>query len=238
MTLLRRMALVVSLVLCASLAFAAAAIAAGAGKGAGPGPLAPGDYVTTVTRADAVFGQQGPPGPGGPGPPVSIFAVTYFESFQAEAKHDAPPVTTNTTNVFFQIYNPPAAGGACFVIPASALTISKDLQSAHLKATFDANTLTCLGPPPGLLPFPITVDLTWTGLGVVNKGRDRNTLQCAGYTTEATTNSLDGGATASGTVTVFGQPDVVFDRTLAGLHSFDTHMSANGAQKPACIVNV
>jgi hypothetical protein len=112
MTLLRRSMLVVSLVLCASLAFAAAAVAAGAGKGAGPGPLFLVDYVTTVTRADAVFGQQGPPGPGGPGPQVSIFAVNDFESFQPEAKHEAPPITTNTTNVFFQIYNPPLAGGS------------------------------------------------------------------------------------------------------------------------------
>jgi hypothetical protein len=61
MNILRRLALLVSIVLCASLAFAAAATAAGGTKGAGPGPLAPGDYVTTVTRADALFGQQGPP---------------------------------------------------------------------------------------------------------------------------------------------------------------------------------
>jgi len=76
MTMLRRLAVVVSIVLCASMAFAAVAIAAGATKGSGPGPLAPGDYVTTVIRADAVFGQQGPPGPPGPkgGPNAALRA--------------------------------------------------------------------------------------------------------------------------------------------------------------------
>jgi hypothetical protein len=231
MTLLRRLALVASIVLCASLAFTAAANAAG-GKGGGPGPLAPGDYVTTVTRADALFVPQGP------GPQLSVNAVTDFESFQPEQNHDRPPTTTNTTNLFVQLFSPSGFGGGCFLIQPSALTIGKDLQSAHLEATVDANTPTCPGPPPGQLPLPIKVKLTWTGLGVVSKGHDRSTLQCAGYATDAHTNSLDGGATASGTVSIFGQPDVVFDRALAGLHSFDTHMSASGVQKPACIVSI
>lgn len=247
MTLLRRLSLVVAIVFCASLSFAAAANAAWGSKGSGPGPLAPGDYVTTVTRADAVFGQQGPPGPpipkGGPGPStdpqVSIFAVNDFESFQPEENHDQAPTSTNTTTVFVQLFNTPASGGGCFLIqPPSVLTISKDLQSAHLKATFDSTTPTCPGFPPGLLLLPITVNLTWTGLGVVSKGHDHNTLQCAGYTTEATTNSRDGGGAASGTVAVHNQPDIVLDRTVAGLHLLDTHMSANGVQKPACVINV
>lgn len=244
MTVPRRLALVISIVFCASLAFAAAGIAAGGAKGSGPGgSLAPGDYVTTVTRADAVFGQQGPPPKGGPGPApgplVSIFAVADFESFEAEENHDAPATTTNTINVFVQLFNTPASGGGCFVLQApSVLTISKDLQNAHLKATFDASTPTCSGPPNGSLPLPITVNLTWSGLGVVGKGHDRNTFQCDGYTVNATTTTLDAGSTASGTVAVVNQPEVVFDRASAGLHSVDSHMSAKGAQKPACIISV
>src|ERR1700694_4535598 len=113
MTMLRRLAVVVSIVLCASMAFAAVAIAAGATKGSGPGPLAPGDYVTTVIRADAVFGQQGPPGPpgpkGGPGPStdpqISIFAVKDFESFQPQENRDQTGTTSNTTTLFVQLSN-------------------------------------------------------------------------------------------------------------------------------------
>jgi hypothetical protein len=191
-------------------------------------------------RAPGLPGPQGGPGPS-TGPQISISAVKDFESFQPEENHDQTATSRNTTTLFIQLSNTPASEGGCFVIqPPAVFTMSKNLQTAHLKGTFDSSSQACPSFPSGQPPLqsPITVDLTWTVVGVLNKGYDRNTLQCAGYTTEATTNSLDGGGTASGTVAVTGQPDVVFDRTLAGLHSFDTHMNANGVQKPACVVNV
>jgi hypothetical protein len=201
----RRLALVFSILFCASLALAAAAVAAG-------GPLGPGDYTFSSTGANATFG--GAKG-GPPQPTFSVFVNHGLNSFQPEDNQGSGTVM-DSTMVQFSQFNPSGVGGfGCFLISAGDFKVSKDLQSASLHTVLTTPNCPGIGkplgvaqtagpvPPPGGggLVLPIKVDLTWSGVGVVSTLRDRFTFTCLSHMEIGTNTFRDSlGGNSSGTI--------------------------------------
>lgn len=233
--LLRRLGLVVSIVFCGSLALAATAIGAGGG-------LAPGEYVFTSTGAHATAGT----GKGGPQSQqgFSVFVNRGLNSYQPEDEKGARTVT-NSTMVQVSMFSPTGSTFGCFIIEPSDFKVSKNLQSASLHTTLIAgNMCPGVGVPVtgksdavpvagkgGGLPLPITLDITWTGLGVTATARDRSSFECLDYSTQSTNVSHTSGATASGAVSALSGP---FNSNVAGVSSTDTHLDISGTLNPAC----
>lgn len=236
MSVLRRLALVVSIVFCGSLALAAAAAASGGG-------LAPGDYVFTGVSANAEFGTL----KGGPSdqPNISLFVNRGLNSYQPEHPK-GPNVVANSTMVQLSIFTPTGGIGGCWVINPSDFTVSNNLQSAELHTTLTSgNVCPGFGSPvtgkSGVVPFasaggaglslPITLDVTWTGLGATGVERDSGTFHCLSYSADSTDVLHLTGASASAEVSGLNG---TFASDLAGVSSTDTHIDINGTPPPAC----
>jgi len=230
--LLRRFALIVSLVFGGSLLFAAVAAAAG-------GWPAPGDYVFTNIGANASVGAF----KGGP-PSIDIFVNRGLNSFRP-TDHKGPRTVTRSTMVQLSIFDSTGGASGCFVIPTADFSVSQNLQAASLHTTLAVDN-TCPGagapvtgktdavPAPGEgggLPLPITVDVTWAGLGVTGTGRYHGTFQCLNYSTRVTNDSRGSIATASGTVSKLAGS---FSTDIAGVTSNDTHLHIKGTPPQAC----
>src|SRR6202521_6157411 len=156
MTLVRKIALVVSIVFCCSLALAAAVVASGGGFG-------PGVYAFKNKGATAAFGTlKG-------GPPSQGFSVSVDQGLNSFRPRDpnGPRTVVNNTIVNLSLFD---------------FSISKDLQPARVHTTLTADEV-CPGSgapvtgknaaiPSGsggggtALPLPISLDMTWAGLGV------------------------------------------------------------------------
>ena len=232
--LLGRLALIVSVAVCGSLALAAAAVAAN-------GKLA-GEYVFTNVSATAGGGSGKLAAPSTEGFTVSV--NRGLNSFQPE-NGDGIRTVTNSTMVQVYTFSQTGLASGCFIIDPSDFKVSKNLQSASLRTTLTA-AKACPGPgspvtaktdvsPKALsgvgLALPITLDLTWTGLGVTSTARDRSTFECLDYSTDSSYVSHSAGAKASGTVSALSGP---FNSDGAGVSSTDSHFNISGTPNPAC----
>jgi hypothetical protein len=234
MTRLRRFALVVTLVFGGSLVMAAAGIAA-------VGGLTPGHYNYTNLSAFAVVGvaKGGPPAKQG----IAVYVNRGLNSFRP-SDHKGPRTVTNSTMVQLSVFDAAGSTFGCFIIPQSNYSVSKDLQSASLHTTLTVDNM-CPGvgePVPGKgaavspsgsggLPLPITLDVTWNGLGVTSTGHDHSSYQCLDYSTQSTSVLHGSVATASGTVSGLGGR---FDTDLASVDSYDYSVDIKGTPPPAC----
>jgi hypothetical protein len=181
-------------------------------------------------------------------PPAEGFTVSVnrgLNSFQPENGNGTGAVTNST---IVQVYAFSQTGGlasGCFIIDPSEFKVSKNLQSASLHTKLTAakacpgygspvTAKTDVTPTPiigGDLVLPITVDLTWKGLGVTSTARDRSTFECLDYSTDSTHVSHSAGAKASGTVSGLSGP---FNSDGAGVSSTDSHFNISGTPNPAC----
>jgi hypothetical protein len=235
MSLLRRFALMFSIVLVGSLAFAAGAVAAS-------GALAPGSYVFTSTSADATFGvaKGSPPSAQG----FSVFVNRGLNSYQPENGKGQRTVT-NSTMVQLSMFSATGSTFGCFTIDPSNFKVNKSLQSASLHTTLTAADA-CPGvgapvtgksdivPAPGNgggLSLPITIDLTWSGLGVTATSRDRNSLACLDYSTQGTNTSRTSSATVSGTISALSG---LLNSDVSGISTTDTRLDISGTPDPRC----
>jgi hypothetical protein len=239
----RRLALVFSIVICGSLALAAAAAAAG---------LGPGQYSFTNTSANAFFGG----GKGGPQPALgfSVFVNRGLNSFQPESSDGGGTVTTSTM-VQLSWFTATGGGFACYVVPNSDFVVSKSLQSASLHTTLNSTNL-CPGfgvpaigkaaVPPlavnasqasvavkggGGPPPPMTLDVTWSGLGVTSLLHDRSTYKCLDYATESSFTAHASSASAAGNLSMITGS---FTTPQAVVGSSDGQININGSLSPSC----
>jgi hypothetical protein len=240
MTLVRRLALVVSMVFGGSLALAAVVAAAGGGGGLGPGV-----YSFTSKDVNATFGTlRG-------GPPSQGFSVSVDQGLNSFRPKDpkGPRTVMNGTIVSLSLFDD--AGNfsyGCFMINPSDFTVSKDLQTARVHTTLTADEI-CPGfgaPVAGQtgaspfaggggggtdLPLPIVLDITWTGLGVTSTGTDRNTFQCLDYNTQFSSVYHSSNANASGIMSAIAGPS---DTSLAVVSSSSTQAAVKGTPQPTC----
>jgi hypothetical protein len=242
MTVLRRLALVISIVFCGSLALAGAAVAAASGGGG----LGPGVYAFANKSASATFGtlKGGPPGQQG----FSVNVDQGLNSFRPKDP-EGPRTVMDSTIVSLSTFD--EAGNltfGCFVINPSDFTVSKNLQKARVHTTLTAAEL-CPGfgaPVTGKssvspvapvggggagLPLPISLDVTWTGLGVTSTATDRSTFECLDNSTQFSSLFHSSNANASGTMSAINGS---FDTSLGVVSSSDTHATVKGVAQPAC----
>jgi hypothetical protein len=240
MSLVRRLALVVSIALVGSLAFAAAVVAAG-----GPGGLGPGAYTFTNKDAGATFGtlKGGPPGQQG----FSVSVDRGLNSFRPRDPNGQRTIM-NSTIVSLAVFDD--AGNStfgCFLITPADFTISKDLQTARVRTTLTTDEVcpgfgapvtapkSAVSPLPGgggvALPLPISLDVTWSGLGVTSTATDRNTFQCLDYNTQFTSTYRSSNANASGTMSAIRG---TFNTSLGVVSSSDTHATIKSSPQPSC----
>lgn len=235
MALTRRLSLVVSIVVCGSLALAAAAMAAGGGG------LGPGTYTFVNTTAAAQFGVFNDPTQ----PPVgfAIFVDKGLNSF--EPKKSAAQVSESTI-VNLDIAGPNGGGSFCFVLSdPTQFQISSNLQSASLHALLRPEDQCNFGGPvtgkarmapfaggggPGLQP-PFQVDVTWTGTGVTGSGKDRGSFKCGDYSTKTSSEQRTAGETSTGQIAnLFASTS----SSTAGVIATSTHLDISGFPKQGC----
>lgn len=202
----RRLVLVLSIVVCGSLAMAAAVFGAGGGLG-------PGQTLFSDTNANASFG-----GKGGPPEGFSVFVNQGLNSFEPE---DGGVTTVNrSTIVKLTVFTASGTGGACYVIPDSDFVVSRNLQSATLNTTLTTANM-CKGkgtptissgapplstngvlPPVINLPPSITIDVTWNGTGVTSVLRSKSTFECLDYSTDMSSTNRAAAAGATGSISM------------------------------------
>jgi hypothetical protein len=240
MILVKKLALVVSLVFGGSLALAAVAIAAGGGG------LGPGSYTFTDKEAMATFGtlRGGPPGQQG----FSVIVDRGLNSFRAKGPEASRSVISSTM-VNLTIFDD--AGGAtfgCFMVNPADFSISKDLQTANLHTTLTADEVCpgagapvtktgatapfAIGGGGAALPLPITLNIAWTGLGVTSIGTDHSTTRCLDYSTDFNSTYKTSNASATGTISAIGGS---FATSLGDVISSDVKATIKGVPQTACL---
>ena len=228
----RRLALVFAIVFCGSLAMSAAAFAAGG--------LGPGKYSFTSQSANAFFGmaQKG-------GPPASSFTVSVSQGLNSFKPAHGPRTVSNSTMVFVSEFDASGNGGyGCFVVPDSAFTVSRDLQSAALHATLTIDEacqgygtpvgggkdVAFAGGTSGLV-LPVTVDVTWTADGAVSTYKNTFSFQCLKYSEDGGSTNQTTNASASGSISaLIGQ----FNSDLADVTSAKGQLDIHGVPPTAC----
>src|ERR1700674_2683858 len=237
MVLLRRLALMVSMLICVSISFTAAAlvteahIAAGSsiqGKGGPPpgGGLPPaGTYHNTNVFANYAFLS---------GPQLS---VNVNDTTNIADPRVGPDTSQHEVDVNFQACDfttPGVCGAGCF-IPDGAhdWTFSANLSTATLKTTVTPTTLPCPGQPPVTgLTRPFSVNVTWTAVGQSNKSSNTGRYTCDGYkSTTLTTTNGNTAVNATGSTSLFLG---TFPVTNASLNSFAQRISAQGTPLDTC----
>ena len=239
MILVKKFALAVSTVFAASLVLAVAV-----GAAVGGGGLGPGTYSFTSKEAGATFGtpKGGPSSQQG----FSVIVDRGLNSFRPKDPK-APRTVSNDTIVSLVIFDDSGnATFGCFVINPADFAVSKDLQSARLHTTLTADEF-CPGfgsPVTGTkgaapfavsggggLPLPITLDIAWSGMGVIATGTDRSTSQCLDYSTQFSSSYQSTNAKASGTISAISGS---FDSQFADVTSSEVKATIKGTPQPAC----
>jgi hypothetical protein len=240
MSLVRRLALVVSIAVFGSLALAGAVGAAGGGGGLGPGT-----YIFSNKDASATFGTMrgGPPGQQG----FSVIVDRGLNSFRPRDPNGQRTIM-NSTIVSLAVFDD--AGNStfgCFLVNPSDFSISKNLQTASVHTTLTAAEVcpgfgapvtapqTGVSPLPGgggiALPLPISLDVTWSGMGVTATSTDRSTFQCLDYSTQFNSSYRSSNANASATMSAIGGS---FNTSLGVVSSSDTHATVKSSPEPSC----
>ena len=230
----RRLALVFSIVFCASLALAAAAVAAGG--------MGPGKYTFNSSSANAFFG-MGKKG----GPPVASWQVSVNQGLNSfKPTHpNGPRIVTNSTMVFVSEFDALGNGGfGCFVVPDASFTVSRDLKSAALHTTLTADEA-CpgFGTPVGGskdvvfaggnggLALPITVDVGWTATGAVTTYQQSFSISCLDYNADGNSTNQSTNAGATGTISALTGS---FNSEFADVSTTVGKLNIRGIPQVAC----
>lgn len=233
MTLLRRLALFGSMLLCISVTFTAAAVATDAhiagnlsiqGKGGPPpgGGLPPaGNYVNDSFRAGFNLCC------GDPQLNVNVSVINNVSQPLGGPSSSQHEIDVNLQECTFAI----GCGSGCF-IPSGPSDFTFSPTAAVLNTTVTPATATCQGQTTFGLPPTFTLDVTWTAVGTALNSSGVGRYSCGGYTNETLTtttgnSSVNATATTSlltGTLTVTG----------AGLNTFNQHIHAQGTPPDSC----
>jgi hypothetical protein len=236
MVLLRRLALMGSMLICVSISFTAAAIATEAHIAAG----------------NSIQGKGGPP-PGGGLPPAgkytntNVFAgyslccsgpqLTVNVSDMTNTAHPKVGAATSLHEVDVNLqacdFVTGICGAGCFIPDrASDWTFSANLSSAALKTTVTPSTLPCQGSPVTGLLRPFTVSVTWTATGSRNTSSGTGRYACSGYKSETVTKTSGNTAVnATASTSLFSG---TFPASNANLNSFDQRIHAQGTPLDSC----
>jgi hypothetical protein len=108
----------------------------------------------------------------------------------------APGTTTKTTRVFVDAFGTSFSGNGCYDIAPSDFTFS--ISAATLHTTITDSTGTC-GGPPGSIPTPFTLGVTWNGTGPISSSQNGSHLKCGAYGLDTTVSTTINAANAVAT---------------------------------------
>jgi hypothetical protein len=202
---LTRFALVASIVFVGSMCLAAVVAAGGAQPSTG-------SSFTDLSASATIGGNKGAP------PDQLSYYVLASRSKQTFTPGGSASSGSGfVTEVNIVQFNSTVNNAGCFIIPSADFKIGEDLDSASLHTTVTAANPVCTGkggvpvpggkgaplaggapPPQGTLSLPITLDIIWTGNGVVSTSRNSQSFDCLGYSTDFTDTVRSTFATASG----------------------------------------
>jgi hypothetical protein len=245
MVLLRRLALLGSMLICISVAFTAAAIATdahiaagnvgdahiaatlsiqGKGTGGGGGGLLPaGNYHNTTVFANYSFAAKGPQ-----------LSVNVTDTTTIADPRVGPATSQHEIDVSVQACDSSGVcGGGCFIPDgADDWTFSANLSRASLKTTVTDRTLPCQGMPVAGLTRPFTVNVTWTAVGQSSETSNLGNYACSGY--ESQTLTTTGGSTATNASATTSLFSGTFPVSGANLSSFEQRIHAQGTPLDSC----
>jgi len=233
MTLLKRFVLVACVSLFGLVVLAVAAVAAG-----GPPPSSSSSFRDLGASASSITAK------GGAG--FFLFVSRSDSSFQTGKE-------TQTTQVALTVITDTGVTyDGCLVIPDSDFVVKGDLQAASLHTTLTAANSQCPGKggvplgastkagaggtsaggtPPGSLPLPITINVTWVGNGVVSNSHDSHSFDCLSYSTQLSASNRTAPGTAYGTVSA--SPGA-FSAASATVTSDRSEQETNGTPPSSC----
>ena len=81
----------------------------------------------------------------------------------------------------------------------AAFTMNNTLTAATLHVTVNEDTPTC-GQFPSTLPLPLTIDVTWTGIGPDTSTQSNIRSSCGSYRTESSGSSRSNNSSAVATL--------------------------------------
>jgi len=235
MVLLRRLALLGSMLLWLSVTFTAAAIATDAhiagslsvqGKGGGPGGLLPaGNYLNLFVNTGYSLSDSS-----------HQLNVSVNDTVNNANPLGGPATSFHEVDVSFQAcdFVNGICGAGCFIPDgASDFTFNNNLTSATLKTTVTDTTLPCNGSPVTSWTRPFTVNVTWTAVGSSNTTSGIGRYACSSYTSETLTTTNNNTATnATASTSLFSG---TFPVTGANLTSFEQSIHAQGTPLDGCI---
>ncbi len=195
-------------------------------KGAGPGPQAPGNHSFASQSASVNIIPSDPSLP-----QLFLNAVRFTNVSQPTG---TAPSTDSETNVNIFSFSPFNFVADCFVIPSGEFTIASGLSSASLHAVIDTNTPVCQGFTNSPLPFPLTIDITWTGTGPVASLRTVTTSNCGSFSLDATGTQSTNPASVTGNVSSLSGP---FTSDQAGLDTNDHRIRILGSAPKSCNIH-
>jgi hypothetical protein len=167
---------------------------AGGGRGVGAGPVGAGTYRTSLAGANQQLSNAET------GDAISILAGTSSYSSNPRVGPSSS-VTESTVTVRM---NGPSFDRSCWVISPDAFTINNNLTGASVHVTVTEDTPACPGPFSNTIPLPLTIDMTWTGIGPAAMDRTNNQSDCGGYRTDLSAtgrnNNTSAVATLSGAI--------------------------------------
>jgi hypothetical protein len=235
MTLLRRLALLGSMLICLSVTFAAAAIATDA----------------QIAGNLSVQGKGGPPPGGGLLPAGNYHNTNVFASYflccgfpqltvnvsvntNVANPLVGPSTSTKEVDVNFQACDSSGVCGAGCFIPdgANDFTFNSSLTAAALNTTVTNATAACQGNPITNLARPFTVNVTWTATGVSLSSSGVGRYACGSYRSE--TQTTTGGNTSTSATASTSLFPGTFPITNAGLNLFDQRIHAEGTPLDSC----
>lgn len=232
--LVRRFAIVTSIVISALLVAAVAAVAAGG--------FGPGHYSFHSHSAYAYFG-MGSKGK----PPAQSWSVSVNQGLNSfkPTQPGSQRIVNDSTMVFVTEFDGQGGGGyGCFVIPATDFQVGRDLQSASLHTTLTAaEACPGYGTPVGGskavvyaggnggLVLPLTVDVSWSASGAVTTYKQSFTLECLSYSQSGKSTDLSTTADASGSISALSGS---FADDFGAIDNTDGQLDISGAPQPGC----
>lgn len=200
------------------------------GAPAEPGPLPAGTYRNASLGASQQLVD----------PATGTFLQVTASTITAAANPMIGPSTSTTqTKVSVSLNGSDVNGFGCFVVTdPGAFALSKDLSSASLHTTLTEANAPCGPFPNDFTALPLTVDVTWTGIGPSASARSSSQSTCPTFRMESSDLQLNNNSSAvaalSGAVNEsFVSQQSPFEST-GSLGSEDTTSHSEGVETRGC----
>jgi len=212
------------------------------------GFLGPGHYQSSFASANGAWFEDTQ------GNPIQVIVNVNRDTFVFRpTTAGGTPLVQHATvlQILLFTYGGPVNGSACFVIPDADFAVGNNVQSASLNTTLSAAEAcqgravplaSVLGAGPeigagdvGGITMPLTVQITWTGLGVTSTNNSAGLTSCGGFRTEMHFASSSASASTSGLLTLFDRSTIALPvRNQAAVRKGSSVLDVQGEPNPAC----